>query len=189
MNKRVHKSKYSQGAVSIVCTSMCSDVGIMHEPSVPIACLIPSNYSPMCGTFISTCNCAVARLNICLTDDGWKAHRMQQIWICRYTPTQRTQVWRTCVLKPGKILMNSLIVYWRSSFKTQKPWDSWEMDRAEWLSRCRELNITSFSNSVYCGGFTKCSNGLLFLLLFCLFLTLWFMVSIPIPNSPECLII
>lgn len=61
--------------------TVCSDVGIMHKPSVPTACRTPSNYSPMCGTFISTCNCVVARLKICLTDDGWKK---QQIWFGRF---------------------------------------------------------------------------------------------------------
>lgn len=43
------------------------------------ACLMPSNYSPVCGTFISTRNYALPRLKICRRDDGWKAQKMNQI--------------------------------------------------------------------------------------------------------------
>lgn len=69
MSNCVHKSKCSRGAVSIVHTTVRGDVGNMHEPSVPIACVVPPASSTVCGTFLSGCHCSAARLNVCLTDD------------------------------------------------------------------------------------------------------------------------
>lgn len=62
---------------------LCAVMWVLCTESVQAicgqACLMPSNYSPVCGTFISTHNYPLPRLKICRRDDGWKAQRMNQI--------------------------------------------------------------------------------------------------------------
>lgn len=80
-NKCGHKSKYGWGVVRIV--KLYAVMWVLCTESVQAicgrACLMPSNYSPVCGTFISTRNYALPRLKICRRDDGWKAQKMNQI--------------------------------------------------------------------------------------------------------------
>lgn len=134
-----------------------------------MACLIPSNYSPVCGTFISTRNCAVARLNICLPDDGWKPHKIHQIWIRRYTvhKFEEHMLWNI-----DQVNLNGYF----DSLLMRQPEDTKSLETVEkWIV----LNGKSLKLKIL-GSF--CSAGFCNSVLWMLYISFISLVSIPTPQ-------
>lgn len=83
-------------------------------------CLLPSNYSPMYGTFICTRYWAMIRLRICLTADPSLVHLASLLSIIRHFPIQCTQCWGMCALKPVQSQWILEQFLWQRSPKTRQ---------------------------------------------------------------------